>query len=74
MLSEKHTKKSQNTVNPAKPEYRNMCPKICSIHIYVKIALTKKKKKKIKKISPAKKLFFCDIYVTYGLEGCIINV
>ena len=36
--------------------------KIFSIHIYVKIALTKKKKKKIKKISPAKKLVFCDIY------------
>ena len=31
--------------NPTKPEYRNMCPKNFSIHIYVKIALTKKKKK-----------------------------
>ena len=35
-----------DNLNPAKPEYRNMCPKKFSIHIYVKIALTKKKKKK----------------------------
>ena len=58
---------------------QNLSIEICaqknfSIHIYVKIAVTKKRKKKIKKISPAEKLFFCDIYVTYGLEGCIINV
>ena len=49
-----------------------MCPIIFSIYIYVKVALIKKKK--IIKISPAKKLFFCDRYVTYGLEGCIINI
>ena len=37
-----------------------MSQKKISIHIYVKIALTKKKK-----ISPAKKLFFCDIYMSH---------
>ena len=47
--------------------------KIFYVYIYVKNALTKEKKKIIK-ISPAKKIFFCDIYVTYGLEGCIINI
>ena len=31
--------KAFDRVNPAKPEYRNMCPKFFSICIYVKMAL-----------------------------------
>ena len=47
----------------------------CYIWAGVKIALTKKKKKKkLKKFHLLRNYFFCDIYVTYGLEGCIINV
>ena len=63
------------SINPAKPQYRNMCQKFFSICIYVKIALTKEKKFFLHlKISPAKKFFFCDIYVTYSLEGCMIGI
>ena len=62
------------TLTPQNLSIEICIPKNFSIHIYVKIALTKKKKKKKLKKFHLLRNYFCDIYVTYGLEGCIINV
>ena len=57
-------------LNPAKPEYRNMCPKKISIHNYVKIAFTKKKKKKkLKKFHLLRNYFFVTYMSHTVLKG-----
>ena len=54
-------------INPAKPEYRNMYKIIVSICIYVKIALTKKKK--IKNFDLLRNSFFVTYMSHTVLKG-----
>ena len=64
---------SQNLLAPQNLSMEICIKKVVSICIYVKIALTKKRKK-ISKNLTCQEIIFCDIYVTYGLEGYIVNI